>query len=158
MLCARAKNEGLALLIFQIASFDDVIARAFPSVTGNIGGALAVSASAPLMASSRTFNLTSNGTYGLYVPARRSEELIGEGETAYLVQFQENAAYRCNLGITSFDIPVTVSVRAFDTHGTTLATKSYGIAAGQNRQIGGVFADMGVALPLDAAGLEVTVT
>jgi PKD repeat protein len=153
-----AFTKNISLAAGETASFDDVIARAFPQLTGNVGGALAISAAAPLMASSRTFNLASNGTYGLYVPARSSAELVGEGETAWLVQLQENATYRCNLGITSFEGPVEISVRAFDAAGTTLATKTYGVAAGQNAQIGRVFADMGVALPLEAGGLEVMVT
>lgn len=141
----------------QTRSFDDVIASAFPQVSGNAGGALTISAPAPLMASSRTFNITAKGTYGLYVPARSSDELLSAGESAFLVQLQENASYRCNLGITSSGAPVEVLVRAFDTNGMTLATKTYGVAAGHNVQIGRVFADLGVPLPLDAAGLEVTV-
>lgn len=141
----------------ETRSFDDVIARAFPQVTGSAGGALMISAPAPLMASSRTFNITAKGTYGLYVPARASDELLSAGESAFLVQLQENATYRCNLGITSSGAPVEVLVRAFDENGMTLATKTYGVAAGRNVQIGRVFADLGVPLPLDAAGLEVTV-
>lgn len=147
----------LQLAAGATASFDDVIASAFPQVTGNVGGALTILAPAPLMATSRTFNVTPTGTYGLYVPSRSREELIGQGENAWLVQLVENADYRCNLGITSFDEPVEVSVRAFDAAGTTLATRRYSVAAGQNAQIGRVFADMGAPLPLDAAGLEVTV-
>lgn len=142
----------------RTASFDDVVAAFFPQLTGNVGGALHISAAGALLATSRTFNVTAGGTYGLYVPARAAHELIGEGETAYLVQLQENANYRCNFGLTAFDIPGTVSVRAFDASGTTLARKEYSVAAGQNMQVGRVFADMGITEPLDAAGLEVLVT
>ncbi len=155
---AGSFTKAFELSAGETASFDDVITRQFSAVTGNVGGALVVSSSGPILASSRTFNIAAGGTYGLYVPARARDQLVGEGESAWLVQLQENATYRCNLGITSIDGPVEVSVRAFDTAGTTLATRVYGVAAGQNVQIGRVFADMGVALPLDAAGLEVTVT
>jgi PKD repeat protein len=141
----------------ETRSLDDVITVAFPQIAGNVGGAMTISAPGPLMASSRTFNVTSGGTYGLYVPARASGDLLSEGETAWLVQLQDNETYRCNLGITSFAEPVQVSVRAFDASGQTLATKTYAVAGGQNIQIGRVFADMGIATPLEAAGLEVTV-
>lgn len=139
------------------ASFDDVIARLFPQLTGNVGGALHIAGSGALMATSRTFNLTPSGTYGLYVPARPAERLLVAGETAYLVQLQENDAYRCNFGMTSFEGNGAVRVRAFDEAGATIGVKEYSVAANQNMQVGRVFADMGVALPLRAAGLEVTV-
>lgn len=140
----------------ETLGFDDVVARLFPQL-GSAGGALRIHAAAPLLASSRTFNLTAQGTYGLYVPARRSADLIGPGETVYLVHIQENSRYRANFGMTSFDTAGAVLVRAFDRLGNTLATKEYGVAAGKNMQVGSVLADMGVALPVDVAGLEVRV-
>lgn len=141
----------------ETLAWDDVVTNAFPQLTGDVGGSLLVTADAPVLATSRTFNLTPDGTYGLYVPARATHELVSEGESAWLVQLRETDTYRCNLGIASHDAPVVVSVRAFDAFGTTLAVKQYSVAAGQNRQVGRVFADMGVPLPLEAAGIEVTV-
>ncbi|MDP9190341.1 MAG: PKD domain-containing protein [Acidobacteriota bacterium] len=141
----------------ETLAYDDVITNAFPQLAGSVGGSLLVTSAGPIIATSRTFNVTSVGTYGLYVPSRPAAELTHAGVSAWLVQLQENDDYRCNLGITSYDVPVTVSVRAFDAAGTTLAVKQYGLGAGQNVQIGRVFADMGIALPLDAVGAEVTV-
>lgn len=139
------------------ASFDDVIARLYPQLSGNVGGAMVIRAAGPLLASSRTFNLTSKGTYGLYVPARDESELLTAGETAHLVQLQENEGYRCNFGMTALGGAGRVQLRAFDSAGNTLATKEYAVAAGQNMQVGRILADMGVPLPIDAAGLEVRV-
>jgi PKD repeat protein len=150
-------SASRALAPGETLAYDDVITNAFPQLVGNVGGSLLVTAPGPIIATSRTFNVTAGGTYGLYVPSRPAAELTGTGESAWLVQLQENAEYRCNLGITSYDEPVTVSVRAFDAAGTTLAIKQYGVGAGQNVQIGRVLADMGIALPLAAAGAEVTV-
>lgn len=138
-------------------AWDDVITSVYPQLTGDVGGSLLITADGPLIATSRTFNLAPEGTYGLYVPARASQELTGAGESAWLAQLRETGAYRCNLGITSERDPVVVSVRAFDTSGTTLAVKQYAVSAGQHRQVSRLFADMGVPLPLEAAGAEVTV-
>lgn len=107
-------TASLTLAAGETFSYDDVVGRAFPQVSGNVSAALAIVANAPLIASARTFNITDAGTYGLFVPARAAEELVAEGESAWLVQLQENSDYRCNLGITSFDTPVEVAVRAFD--------------------------------------------
>jgi hypothetical protein len=141
----------------KTASFDDVISTMFPQLQGNTAGAIRITGSGPLMASSRTFNLTAAGTYGLYVPARAQNELLAAGETAYLVQLQENDAYRCNFGMTALDGPGSVRVSAFDATGLILASKTYDVAAGQNMQVGRVLENMGVALPIDGFRLEVTV-
>lgn len=148
---------GVDLGAGQTVSFDDFVATVYPQLAGDVEGALMITAPSPVTATSRTYNLTANGTYGLYVPARRESQLFAPGETAYLVQLQENTAYRCNFGMTSYAEPVTVSARAFDLEGNTLANKVYSVAAGQSMQIERVFVDMGVALPVDAAGLELTV-
>jgi PKD repeat protein len=141
----------------ETVGYDDVIATLFPQLTGNVSGAVVITAPSSVMASSRTFNLTANGTYGLYVPARKPDELLSAGETGYIVPLQENASYRCNLGMTSFGSAATILVRAFDVNGVTLATKTYSVAANQNMQIGAVFRDMGITTAVDGAGLEITV-
>lgn len=142
----------------QTASYDDVISSLFPQLSGDVGGALLFSAPGPLLVTSRTFNLSSKGTYGLYGPARAREELLATGSTAQLLQIQENTAYRTNLGLTAFDGPAAVRVRALDARGNQLAIKHYGVGAGLNAQIGFVLADMKVADPSSVTALEVTAT
>lgn len=153
---AGIHTATIALAAGQTASYDDVISSLFPQLSGDVGGALLFSGPGPLLVTSRTFNLTSKGTYGLYVAARPREELLAAGATAHLLQIQENAAYRTNLGLTAFDGASAIRVRALDARGNELATKEYHVAAGRNAQIGAVLADMRVTDPSRATALEVT--
>ena len=150
-------NVDVTLKAGQTASYDDVIATLFPQLTGDVAGALVVTAPGAIHATSRTFNLTSNGTYGLYVPAREASEGIERGETAYLVQLQSNSEYRCNLGMTSFGEQSVVLVTATDERGIELGSKTYVVPAGQNLQISRIFADIGITASLPTAAIKVTV-
>jgi hypothetical protein len=141
----------------EMTSWDDVIPLLFPQLTGNVSGALAIMAQSPVFATSRTYNVSTHGTYGLYAPARRTGELFSEGETAWLIQLRENESYRTNFGLTSLDSDSEVLVRAFDANGMTTGIKRYSVAAGKNMQIGSVLRNLGIAGNVDSAGLEVKI-
>jgi PKD repeat protein len=151
------QTRSVTLGAGETASYDDVIAALFPQLS-NASGAMAISAPSSILATSRTYNVTSQGTYGLYIPARSSGELLDTGDTAHLIHLSDNASYRTNFGFTSFDADSAVTVRAFDSDGVLLGQQSYTTPAGKTTQIGSIFRNLGLAGDVDSARLEVTVT
>jgi hypothetical protein len=103
---------------------DDVLASAFAA---DGSGALRVSVdTASLAVTSRTYNLTDNGTYGQFIPAVPAGRAIDQGETAMVIQLRRNDDFRTNVGVVSLTadaITVEASYHAGD--GTVVGTASY---------------------------------
>ena len=71
------------------------------------------------MASSRTYNQTSNGTFGQYIPAIPFSSFVAKAAAALsLQQIAQNASFRTNLGIVEGSgNPATVLVSVFGNDG-----------------------------------------
>jgi hypothetical protein len=154
---SRTYEKTVSIAAGATVAYDDVVTALFPGAGTGVTGALVVSAPKRVEATARTYNYTASGTYGQFTPARAKGTLLGRGDTAQLVQLAANSDYRCNLGLTSGANAVKVRVRAYDRFGKLLGQKTYDVPAGQNRQIGQIFADLGVTSPLDAGRLVLTV-
>jgi PKD repeat protein len=97
-----------------------------------------------LMASSRTYNRTADGTYGQFLPGEGEASVVTAGQEARLVQLAQSAGndtgFRTNLGFvnrTATAISVTVDLR-FGT-GTSLGTLTVPLAPFEHHQINRVF-------------------
>jgi uncharacterized repeat protein (TIGR01451 family) len=81
----------------------------------NIGGAMHVTtpAAAPLVITARTFNLTSNGTFGQFIPAVTAFDAVGKTDRALqILQAEDSVRYRTNVGIAEVTgKPATVEVQ-----------------------------------------------
>ncbi len=103
---------------FSLQSGQQVMIRdVFDSVFGLEGanGALRVTTSHPdVRVTSRTFNAAgASGTYGQFIPAQDRIEALGAGEQGALLQLQEGAAFRSNVGllnVTAGQVEVSVSL------------------------------------------------
>jgi hypothetical protein len=96
---------------------DDVVGSTL-AASGS-GWLEATSTSGGLQLSSRTFNDDPDGTYGQYVPAVATADLVGAGETVVLAGLTSRDGFRTNLGIASAaDVPTTVTVRVTVEDGT----------------------------------------
>jgi hypothetical protein len=80
----------------------------------NTGGTVHVTTAQPssLVVTARTYNLTSHGTFGQFVPAVTAADGVGAGERSLeILQVESSARYRTNLGVSEITgKPVTVQV------------------------------------------------
>jgi len=122
--------------------YPDIVATSF-----GFQGAAALRVSAPtstLAVTSRTFNQTSNGTYGQYIPGIPDYEAIPAGGAARLVQLTHNqsttSGYRTNIGfLNAVDMPITIEVKLYDGSGTLLGTLDYDLLPYEFKQIDKIF-------------------
>ncbi len=100
--------------------------------------------SGTLAVTSRTYNLTANGTYGQYVPGIPDYEAVLFGEEARLVQLTHDldtaTGYRTNIGfLNAVYMPITIEIKLFDQPGTLLGTLTYALQPYEFKQIDKVF-------------------
>jgi len=111
--------------------------RVLTDVVGTMGGqgsgSLRVSADAPVMVSSRTYNESTAGTFGQYLdgvdPGAVADERL------WLPQLQQNDDFRTNIGLSNIGgEQLRVRVRLHDGAGTLLKTTQRSIEAGERLQ------------------------
>jgi hypothetical protein len=145
----RATSEWVNIMesVFSLAS--DAVAS----------GSVSIESTLPLIISARTFNQTSHGTYGQYLPACTPLIALRSGVTGYLPQIKDNAAYRTNIGVVNIgEGSATIEIRLFDSDGDqTGSATSVSAAPSQWQQVNDVFAAVG-AEEQDMAYATVTVT
>lgn len=143
-------------------ALDDIVRNwyGFGALGDNAAGMLEIlpiddvgAASAATVASSRTYNLTDNGTLGQFIPAVRFPSFIGQAQSGGLAsilslqQIAESAAFRTNLGIAEASgNPASVLLTVFNGFGTKLLTAPLQLAAGEQRQLNGFLAQNNIAL------------
>ncbi len=111
---------------------DDVIGRL--GVEGS--GSLEISAPLPVFTSSRTYNQSTQGTFGQYLDGVDSADTISEGSRVWLPQLQQNDGFRTNIGLNNTgDVEARVKIHLHDADGSLLATAQRTIAAGKRIQL-----------------------
>ena len=87
-------------------------------------------------ASSRTFNVTANGTFGQYIPAIPFANFVGRDRLLSLQQIAQSARYRTNLGIVEGSgNPASLLVRVFGESGQYLTEFNVNLRGGQHLQL-----------------------
>ena len=173
-----AKSTTVSIDPGKTLALDDLLATWFGNGTSAIGtleirpmatSSTATSPSATpsvtTYASSRTYNVTANGTFGQYIPAIPFAQFIGKNGLISLQQVASSSAFRTNLGLleASGD-PATVLVSVFGNDGSKLAEFTQALAGGQHLQMNGVLATKGltnladgrIEVKLTSAGGKVT--
>jgi hypothetical protein len=120
-----------------------------------VSGALAVT--------SRTYNLTQNGTYGQYVPGIPDYDAVLYGEEARLAQLthdlETTTGYRTNIGfLNAVYMPIAVEVALYDQAGTLLGTLTYDLQPYEFKQIDKVFRNVTAAAVWDGYAILRTTT
>lgn len=133
----------------------------------NYAGKDPVSVSLATVAASRTYSVTSVGTFGQFIPALPLLNFLGKSEAAKISlqqvsQSSTNSGFRTNLGfVEGSGQPVNFVATLFDDAGRTLAERSYSLKPYESQQIklDSFFNVNGVTLPNVADGrVEVKVT
>jgi hypothetical protein len=110
---AGAISRDITLNPGEIEVLDNVLVSLF-GATGNMGGAIAVTtpANTQLTATARTYNKTTNGTFGQYVPGVTPAQSVGaEDRALQLLQLEQSSRFRTNIGVNETSgQPVTIEV------------------------------------------------
>jgi uncharacterized repeat protein (TIGR01451 family) len=97
----------------EVRKLDNTMGSVFG--LSNTGGAVHVTTGGPtpLVVTGRTYNFTSNGTFGQFIPAMTSADAVGKGERGLsILQAEDSVRYRTNLGIAEVTgKPATVEVQ-----------------------------------------------
>jgi hypothetical protein len=110
------------------------------------------------VASSRTYNSTSTGTFGQYIPAILFSQFIGKDSGRLtLQQVAQSAVYRTNLGLTEgAGEPASVNVHVFDAAGSEVANIPVSLLAGEHKQLNSFLATNNISLEEGRFEIEVT--
>lgn len=127
---------------FVAANSQSILVDVVGQVGGSGNGALEVRTTLPAKVSSRTYNLNVAGaacypsaTLGQNLDAYTPQQGLATGETAWLPQLSENAAYRCNISLTNTAATAaSVKVELYDGSGAMLGEYTESLAPGQFRQ------------------------
>jgi hypothetical protein len=134
----------------EIEVLDNVVASFFGQPNG-AGGAIAITtpASTKLSATARTYNQTSNGTYGQFIPGVTVAESVGNGDRALqILQLETSSRFRTNIGVTETSgQPVTVEITAIQPDSIVTPVVTLDLAANQFTQLSlAGFFDAGAAV------------
>ena len=120
-------GEGLAaghlLAAGAAIEWKDVLVSLFEQTATSVKGSVQIDASAPVLISSRTYNLAAKGTYGQEYPAVTTGEALTSGAIGYLPQLAKSAALRTNVGVLNLgDADVAVAIKVFTAAGAQAGT------------------------------------
>ncbi|HKS22368.1 MAG TPA: LamG-like jellyroll fold domain-containing protein [Thermoanaerobaculia bacterium] len=114
----------------------------------NAGGALHITTdnNAPLVATARTYNQTSTGTYGQFIPAVTTADAVGKGGRALqILQVEESDRFRSNIGITEVTGKnATVEVSAITPDSKFAVTGTFDFAPNEYRQYSSMLKSLGL--------------
>jgi uncharacterized repeat protein (TIGR01451 family) len=129
----------------EVRQIDKILSSLFG--VAQSGGALHLATTNPvrLIATARTYNQTTTGTFGQFVSAVTPAESIGVGSRALqLLQIEESERYRSNIGVAEVTgNPVTVEISVTPPDGKFSAFVTVPLQANEFRQIGSLLATMG---------------
>ncbi len=135
----------LTLAARRTVRYNDILASLF-TFTGAAALRI-VPISGSIIASSRTYNQTSRGTYGQYVPAVPRAQAIQAGSHARLIQLSHDptlaSGYRTNLGLVNASpAAITIDVLFYSSNGLLMGGKTYELKPFEFRQIDKVFEEV----------------
>src|SRR5688500_9134984 len=148
-------------------ALDDVLRGWFGTGSNSVLGTLEIrpiteTSSFATFASSRTFNVTGNGTFGQSIPAIPFANFIGgalesgAAPTLSLQQIASSERFRSNLGLVEGSgQPVSLLVNVFGGDGTRLTSFPVHLNGGEHTQLNGFLLNHGVNV--DDGRVEVSV-
>ncbi len=111
---------------------DDIVGR----LGAEGSGSLEITATQPILVSSRTYNQGAEGSFGQYLDGIDDGGTIAAGTRVWLTQLQQNDDFRTNIGLyNTGDIQALIRVHLHDGNGSLLSTAERNIAAGKRIQL-----------------------
>jgi hypothetical protein len=137
-------NQSFTLAIGQQVILEDVFDTMFGLDRAN--GALRVTAQNPnVKSTSRTYNAEGEaGTYGQFIPAITELTAVVSGRPGGLVQLQENASFRTNIGVLNLTgESVDLEIHLFSGDGSLFGVKDATLRPYEMEQYDKIFDDVG---------------
>jgi hypothetical protein len=132
-----AQTRQITLDAGEIEVIDNVIGGLFAQPNG-AGGSVAITTptGTKLTATARTYNQTSNGTYGQYIPGVTTAQSVGAGDRALqLLQLEQSSRFRTNIGLDETSgQPAKVEVTLIVPDSLASPVVTYDLAANEFRQ------------------------
>ena len=132
-----AVTREITLAAGEIKVLDNVLGELFAQPNG-AGGMIVITtpSATTLTATARTYNKTSSGTYGQYIPGVTPAESAGLGDRPLqLLQLEQSSRFRTNIGLAeTTGRPVTVEVSAIGPDTTTTQFITFDLAPNEFRQ------------------------
>lgn len=136
---AGAIAREIALEPGEIEVLDNVLVNLF-GLTADAGGSIVITTpqETALTATARTYNQTSSGTYGQFIPGVTVAESIGAQDRALqILQVEQSSRFRTNIGVNETSgQPVTVEVSLILPDSFVTPVVTIPLAANEFRQIG----------------------
>lgn len=115
-----------SLAVNAALEWRDVLVSLFGVAAGaSTSGTIAISASGPVVVTSRTYNETATGTFGQYFPALTPAAGMLGGTRGYLPQLRKSAGFRTNVGFLNLGTaPATVVTRVIAAGGEEVGRRT----------------------------------
>ncbi len=154
---ANPQRVSVSLAPGEARVVDDALQSLFALSSG--AGSLAVRAAPGILVNGRTFNRTSRGTFGQYIPSQDAASAVTTSRRGVLVGLVQNDRFRSNLGITNASsVGAELTLTMLDRHGAQVGgSRPLWLDAGEVRQLDRV-ATMFTADAVDSATVIVTLT
>lgn len=119
----------------QLLALDDVVSSEFR--TAGVGNMEITGDAAALLVTSRTYNDSTGGTFGQFIPATTAARGMSAGEAPlHIAQLENSASFRTNAGVAEVAGEAgVVAIRVFDASGSQIAAYDVPIAAFSQAQI-----------------------
>jgi hypothetical protein len=97
-----------------------------------------------LIVTSRTYNLTDEGTYGQFIGGISESAAIGHGDEGMLIQLTHHAGsssgFRTNVGfVSTVDFPIWIQADLYRSDGTLMGSRAYDLQPFMYRQVDRIF-------------------
>ncbi len=126
------RRRSLVLADGEQVLLDDVVARL--SASGS--GALEILSDRPLLATSRTYNAGSDGTFGQYLDGIDTSHAAAAGDTVWLPLLRQDGEFRTNIGVLNTGVgDAEITLRLYAGNGLELATRRLRVSAGNRVQL-----------------------
>ena len=140
------KTANLTIPAGQVRQFDRALTSIFN--TTNDGGAVHITtpAAAKLIATARTYNQTTTGTYGQFISAVTLAEAASlNTRPLQLLQVEESDRFRSNVGLVEMSgKPVVLEISIVPPDAKFTAVTEVPLAANEFRQLGSLLASFGL--------------
>jgi hypothetical protein len=155
----HGSDGATASLTARIPNGRQIIVGDAVGQLGMVGpGSLEIRSEQPLLASSRTFNTGSNGTFGLSLDGVPKDATLSARESVWLPQLRQDQEFRTNIGLVNTgDTDARIRIFLFDASGKRLARTSRRLEPGGWLQLNEPFLHLAQRTDIDAGAAKIVV-
>ncbi len=155
----RGSDGDAATQIVPLALGEQLVIKDVISELGSYGsGSIEVFSDRPVFASSRTYNASASGTYGLFIDGLPAPQAARAGDTVWLPQLRQDGTFRSNIGLAnSGHLNARVWIHLFDASGAEVAARRRVLEPGAWFQLQEPFARLAGRTDIEAGYARITV-